>query len=281
MNRAMPIGGAGTMPQTTAGRVGWPADKRKPILFVADLQGNVVRMYDPTTANPSAEGEITEGIESPQGLAVDSKGSLYVSNVTYKSNIAVYAPGELKPHLTIPGPGYYGIVVDKKGDIFAAGTGGYVDAYKPGAKKKYERISGFDNPTGVAVDGKDNVWVADTAGSQIWMIPAGTKTPKKMDLGGTNGPNGISIGGDDTIYVAEFGSYQVCVYKSGSKNPEYRITDGITGPTLNGVTAANIFFQSNQQHDVVGYKKGDAKPFSTIVGNSDPLGIASSPEVKR
>jgi hypothetical protein len=26
----------------------------------------------------------------------------------------------------------------------------------------------------------------------------------------------------------------------------------IAGPTLNGVTAANIFFQSNQRNDVVG-----------------------------
>jgi hypothetical protein len=33
--------------------------------------------------------------------------------------------------------------------------------------------------------------------------------------------------------------------------------------------------------DVVGYKKGQKNQFSTIGGNSDTLGIAASPEVKK
>jgi sugar lactone lactonase YvrE len=156
-----------------------------------------------------------------------------------------------------------------------------VSAYKPGAKKPYETIGGFSNPTGVAIDSKDDVWVADTAGNRVWMIPAGTKQPKDAGLERIDGPNGIAFGGGDVLYVANFGPYDVTVYRSGSKKPAYTITDGITGPTLNGVTAADIFFQSNQENDVVGYKNGTNKPFSTIVGNGDPLGIASSPEVKK
>lgn len=263
---------------------GWPsaAQQGKPILFVADLQGNIVRMYDPTVANPMAEGSITAGVHGPQGLAVDSKGQLYVSNVgSTTGSITVYSPGKTKPHLSIPGPGYYGIAVDSKGDIFASFTGGTVSAFKPGAKKPYETIGGFDDPAGIAIDSKNNVWVADTSASKIWMIPAGTKTVKDSGLKGIDGPVGIAFGLGDVLYVANFGPYNVTVYKAGSKEPAYHITDGITGPTMNGVTAGGAFFQSNQQHDVVGYKKGRGVPFSTIVGNSDPLGIASSPLVKK
>ncbi len=53
--------------------------RAKPIPFVSDLQGNVVRLYDPDTPNAPEEGSITDGVMSPQGVAVDSKGALYVS----------------------------------------------------------------------------------------------------------------------------------------------------------------------------------------------------------
>ena len=258
----------------------WAASK--PVLFVSDLQGNVVRMYDPNTPNPTSEGEITDGVLGPQGLAVDAKGSLYVSNVGYpKSWIAIYSKGASKPRTKIYGPGYYGLAVDSKGNIFCAYTGGYLDAYKPGAKKPYETISGFDNLDGVAVDSKNNVWVADIGASKVYTIAAGTKTAKDAGLQQLNGPGGIAFGEHDVLYVGNFGPYDVTVYKSGEKKPEYTITDGITGPNLNGVTAKDYFFQANQEHDVVGYKKGKTVPFSTIVGNSDPLGIASFPLVKK
>ena len=53
------------------------------------------------------------------------------------------------------------------------------------------------------------------------------------------------------------------------------------GPTLNGFTAVDAFFQSNQDDNVVGYKKGQTSPFSTLSGASSPLGIASSPLVTK
>jgi hypothetical protein len=187
--------------------------------------------------------------------------------VTTYSTITVYAPGASKPHLTIPCPGYYGLAVDSKGDLFASEVGGTVYAYKPGAKKPYESITGFDNPAALTVDSKDDVLVADTNGNKVWIIPVGTKTKKDAGLEGITGPDGIAFGAADILYVANFDPYNVTVNKAGSREPAYRITDGITGPTLNGVTAAGLFFQSNQQHNVVGYEPAQSKPFSTIVGN--------------
>jgi hypothetical protein len=90
---------------------GWPNPMKgaKPILFVADLVGNAVHLYDPNTPNPSLEGSITDGVSGPQGLAVDSKGSLYVSNVSSAGGtITVYSAGQSKPRLTIPGPAITG-----------------------------------------------------------------------------------------------------------------------------------------------------------------------------
>jgi sugar lactone lactonase YvrE len=279
----MPLTGAFSNSTVKAAR-GWVAAAKKPILFVADLQNNVVHLYDPNTPNPQPEGSITDGISQPIGLAVDSKGALYVNNVGYGHNgITIYSPGQSEPRLTIKTTGYYGIAIDSKGNIFATSIAGTVYGYRPGAKKPFETIGGFVNPVGIAIDSKNNIWVADDSASKVYTIPAGTKTVKDAQLVGLNSPIGICFGTSDTLYVGNYGASSsfATIYHAGSKKPFAKITEGMSAPTLNGITASDIFFQSNQTTNVVGYKKGSKKPFSTVTGNGDPAGIASSPLVKK
>ena len=63
---------------------GWPdhKKKKKELLFVSDASSGVL-IYDPTKANSSPTGSITTGVNAPAGLAVDSKGNLYVTE-TYE-----------------------------------------------------------------------------------------------------------------------------------------------------------------------------------------------------
>lgn len=136
--------------------------------------------------------------------------------------------GKSSPSLTIPNDGYYGIAVDSKGDIFASATAGSVTAYRPGKKKPYETITGGDNFDGVAIDSKDNVWVADIGASKVYVIFAGTKKLKDAGISGINGPNGIAFGRKDVLYVANFGPTNVTVYRHGAKHPSMTITDGIS-----------------------------------------------------
>lgn len=258
---------------------GWPAGTNvKPTLYVADQQGNVIRLYNPNTANAVAEGMITAGIASPEGLAVDKTGALYVSNVGAHPNIAIYGPGRTSPHFVIPGPGYYGLAVNPKGDIFATRLG-TVTEYKPRSKKPYKTIHGFDNPVGIAVDSKNNVWIADDTANVVSMIPAGTSKAQNQLLKGLDGPVGLAFGRNDTLYVGNH--TKINVYLEGSKSPAYNIKKGITNAALNCVTKNDALFQSNEYGHVVGYKKGARKPFSTLVDNSNPLGCASFPLVRK
>ena len=50
---------------------------------------------------------------------------------------------------------------------------------------------------------------------------------------------------------------------------------GMTAPSLAGLTQKDAFFQSNQNGNVVGFKKGKSTVFSTITGIPDPRGIAA------
>jgi hypothetical protein len=263
---------------------GWPARRGQRILFVVD--NDEVLLYDPDSSNPSPEGSITDGVNDPWQVAVDKHGTLYISNL---GTITEYPPGQSSPSLTISSglSDNTGVAVDSKDDVFASNLyAGTVVAYKPGATTPYETISGFVDPVALAVNRAGDVYVASVSSNAIDIIPAGTTKVQSSGLSDLVGPNGIAFGRRDTLYVANFGTIQtssfVAIYKKGSTSPARTITSGIEnlGPGLNGVTDNDMFFQSNQDDDVVGYKRGQSTPFSAIAV-ADPWGIASSPEVRK
>jgi hypothetical protein len=272
----------------------WPdAKKQQQVLFVADPQDSQVLMYDPTTPNPKSEGSITTGIDYPFGLASDSKGNLYVANLlggtgSTTGSITVYPNGKTSPSLTITNgmQAPYGIAVDSKGDIFATNLNtDTVVGYKKGKTSPYETIdfSAIGQALGIAVDAKDNIWIGSDSTSQVYEIPAKSQTPQSAGLSGGNGTIGVAFGTKDELYVANFAGSNVNVYAYGTTTPKATITDGIEqdGPTLNGFDGKGDFFQSNQNGNVSGYKKGKTKVFSTITGIPDPRGIASVPAVTK
>jgi hypothetical protein len=265
---------------------GWPdkKKKKKSLLFVADASSGVL-IYNPKTANGSPTGSITTGVDTPGGVAVDSHGSLYVANLG-NSTVTVYPAGQSSPSLTISTgiSSPYGIGVDSKGNVFVSNLGtNDITAYAAGSTTPYATIN-FNSEgqaVGVGVDGKDNVWVACDSSNAVFEIPAGTTTPQNSNLGGVVGPIGVSFGKSDSIYVSNFGGNDVNIYAYGSTTASTTITDGINGPTLAGVTSKGLFFQTNQDDNVVGYKSGQTSPFSTLSGASEALGVASSPLVKK
>jgi hypothetical protein len=267
----------------------WPDHHRhKQILFVADPQNNQVLMYNPKIANPSPKGSITNGIDYPFGLAVDNKKTLYVANLlggnSSSGSITVYPRGHSAPSLTITDgcAAPYGIGVDSKGEIFIANLNNdTIVGYKAGATSPFETInfSSYGQALGIGIDASDNIWVGSDTTSAVYEIPAGSTMPMNAGLSGLNGTIGVAFGQNDEMYVSNFGSDNVQVYAYGSKTPSRTITSGLTAPTFGGLTHSDYYFQSNQDGNVLGYKKGQSTPFSTITGIPDPRGIASTPLV--
>jgi hypothetical protein len=267
----------------------WP--KGKQVLFVGDPQDNQILLYNPKTANPSPEGSITTGVDYVFGLAMDKSGTLYAANLLGGSNnygsITIYPKGATTPSLTITDGivGPYGIAVDSQGNVFTSNLdNNTITGYHAGQSTPYETIqfNPFGQALGMDTDAKDNLWIACDSGA-VFEIPAGSETPQNANLSGINGPIMITFGKKDEMFVSNFGGSNVTVYSYGTTTPAYTITNGIeqSGPTLNGVTKSDYFFQSNQDGNVSGYKKGKSSPFSTITGIPDPRGIASYKLVKK
>jgi hypothetical protein len=264
---------------------GWPdKKKKKAILFVADCDSGVL-MYDPAKANSSPIGSITTGTDCAFGAAVDKAGSLYVANISGNS-VTVYPKGQTSPSLTITDAvsSPYSVAVDSKGNVFVSNLGNNtITAYASGQTSAYETISfnAYGQAVGIGVDGSDNVWVACDTSNGVFVIKAGSSGVTNSGLTGVEGPIGVSFGPKDVVYVSNFSTTDVTVYKSGQTGPFETITDGLTAPTQSGVTAKGAFFQSNQDDNVVGFKKGQTTLFSTLIGASSAAQIASSPLVKK
>lgn len=63
---------------------------------------NVFSVHD-DARKESLVGRITDGIDQPEGLAVDTNGNLYVANLD-SNTVTVYAPRKTKPSLTLNVP---------------------------------------------------------------------------------------------------------------------------------------------------------------------------------
>ncbi|MCH8311832.1 MAG: hypothetical protein IID17_02465 [Nitrospinae bacterium] len=173
-------------------------------VYIADRENHVVRMVNRKgiittiagngTAGFSGDGgpAVKASLNFPSGLALDSKGNLYISD---RSNNRIR-------------------MVNRKGIINTyAGNGedGYGGDSGPALKAR------IDRPFGLAIDKKDNLYIADRRNNRIRKInPSGIITTVAGDGGffymGDNGPayrasiagpTGVAVDDKGNIYIAD------------------------------------------------------------------------------
>jgi hypothetical protein len=123
------------------------------------------------------------GLHRPMGLATDSRSNVWVANSTW-----VVAPcvGQFHPQ---GGPG-------EGGSVTLIGSNGAVSQQSP------YRGGGLKNAWGIAVDGEDNVWVANFSGNRLSEL-CGTQTGNcpagKRRTGAPISPQGTGYGFDGLV----------------------------------------------------------------------------------
>jgi hypothetical protein len=156
----------------------------KALLYVANYNGGSVTIYDAVGKGQAPLGRITSGIAGPEGLAVDARRRLYVTN-TSNNTVTAYKPGQTSPYRTysqgLDAPA--GVAVGSDGTVYVSNLfGNDVVAYARGGTNPSATYSGLTFPIAVALDASNNLYVTYANGIE------------KFPSGSTHGTNlGISL----------------------------------------------------------------------------------------
>jgi hypothetical protein len=188
-------------------------------------------------------GNVT-GLSSPQGIAVDNAGNMWVTNTT-TSSITEYSAGStgnVAPINTVQGNATslsspVGIVFNANGDMFVVnsatdGTGFYeILEFGPnpvGNQAPINKIGGaatlLSQPQYVAVDAAGNLYVTNFNVNLINIFAPGASgnVPPIVSFGGNClAPDGIALDASNNIYVSCDTNYEIREYSalSGTQIP--------------------------------------------------------------
>ena len=221
-------------------------------IYTAEWKGHRIRKITPagvvSTLAGSGKAGFADGtgaeasFNTPEGVALDSKGNVYVADAR-NNKIRKISPSGVVT--TVAGSGKkdfmdgagaeatfsypFGVAVDGVGNVYVADSGnnlirkitptGSVSTFagsgKSGADDGYGLATSFNTPWGVAVDGVGNVYVADSGNNLIRKItPTGSvstfagsgKSGAEDGYGSAasfNGPWGVALDGFAAVYVSD------------------------------------------------------------------------------
>jgi sugar lactone lactonase YvrE len=221
-------------------------------LYVADAWNWAVRKVTPDGVVTSIRGQ---AFAFPQGLAINKNtGVIYISSALaanyHGGKIYEFSASGVLSERGVDVPIFSGgMAVDSKGNliiadnvssvIYSVNTTTWVRTPIAGTAGETGLVDGigttarFDHPWGIAVDSRDNIYVAgcghqfetpniSASASNIRMIEAGTNKVSTIaggDIQGyTNGlggvarfavPTGLAIGADGAIYVLDKGNHRI------------------------------------------------------------------------
>jgi len=211
---------------------------------VADTESHTIRKIVVATGEVStlaglAGSEGTkDGVGSaarlshPRGVTVDGAGNVYATSYGDGRILRIaMATGEVTTLASVSGP--WGIAADGAGSLFVASYGknqilrvviatgqvstlaGWPSDYIGGFADGIGTAARFDDPTGLAVDGSGNVWVADTGNHRLRKIMAATGEVTTPSLTLSIDPKGVAADGLGNLFATESSCIRKIVVATG------------------------------------------------------------------
>ncbi|MGP8214928.1 MAG: T9SS type A sorting domain-containing protein [Bacteroidia bacterium] len=183
-------------------------------LYIADYENNRVRVVETSGIIVTIAGNATQGysgdggiataaeLNNPSGVALDASGNLYIAD---QGNSCVRKISTSGIITTIAGNGTQG-----------TGNGGAATAQE------------LNWPTGVAVDGSGNLYIADADNNRVCKVTtsgtlsiyAGTDVAGFSGDGGAataaelNSPNGVVVDASGDVYIADYANNRIRMVNS-------------------------------------------------------------------
>jgi len=177
-------------------------------IYVADNNNDRIQKFDSSGMFLLKFGSLGTGegqFNLPFGIAVDSSANIYVADtVNHRIQIFDSSGNFIKT---------FGWGVDTGANAFEICTAGCVAGAPVG------NAGGFAGPSGVAVDGAGNIFVADTGVSRIQKFDSNAGFLIQFGSLGTgegkfDQPKGVAVDGSGNIYVADTDNHRIQKFDS-------------------------------------------------------------------
>ncbi len=217
---------------------GWlsPAARRcKTKLYVSSYRLGYVSIYCTKGQNQAPIGQITSGINTPEGEATDAQRDLYVTN-TNPNTVTEYAPGTVTPAFTyssgLSAPA--GVTVDGQGNVYVSSlSSGTVEVFPQHVNSPTLTITGFTLPIDMALDAANDLYVtaytSNFSGGEIIEFPPGSTQGTNLGIS-TKGPGGIELDRAGDIVTADQTLPGVLVFPPGHTSPSETFGQNMLDP---------------------------------------------------
>jgi hypothetical protein len=214
------------------------------------IAGSVTEYAANPTANAAPIAMLTgsnTGINTPEGIVVDSSGNSFISNADRIVEFAPGANGNAVPTNTIAGSntllsGPYELAMDTTGKLYVA-EGNVILVYAAGATGNVAPAQEITGPAtallsclGLAVDAAGNIYATNFNGNTINVYAAGAtgnvKPTTVITSTALNEPYNIALDAHGNMFVTNFGNNSVVVFPAGSSGattPSATISGALTG----------------------------------------------------
>lgn len=263
------------------------AAKGGAVIYVADYQNSAIEIYSQKGGNPSPLGSVTVGVNFPGRIAVDGKGTLYVTNHGNNS-VTEYAKGGSAPSASltsgIDGPN--AISVDQKGNVYVGeSANNTIVAFKAGSIKPTLKITSFSQPTGLTNDAENNLYVAWTdAGNVGHVSRCPALRSKCRDLGITIGAAGdVKLDSGGNLVLTDQQHQMINIYAPGTTTPARSYDIDPHDPYAIALDAKDqtLYVADTSDELVLRLKYSNGKQLGTITkGLTTTFGVAASPAQK-
>jgi hypothetical protein len=199
------------------------------------------------------------------------------------NDITEYSPeGKLVRTITegMPYEGFNtgGFAFDSKGKMYVI-TGSFnISIYAPRSRKFVGTITaGLHTPFAVAVDRRDNLYVANGVTENVSVYFKGHKQPGRVITQGLNNPVALAFDSQENLYVANLFGSTVTVY-SPKGDLIRTIEEGVNGPEAMAFDSKDTLFVANGAAGygltVTVYAPHSDKRLATIVSGHGPSSVA-------
>jgi len=265
-------------------RPGWisPEASSARLLYASEYNTNEVLIFD--QKGLSQVGDITDGVNGPEGLFVDSHGNLYATNNA--GTVQFYKKGKTSPTITYSqGLSYpFDVVVGTDGYVyvmnFNSGNGLVVE-YPPGSTIPTLSFTIGALGEGVALDNANDLYVSYRNGGSgsVLEFPPHSSNGTDLGLQGlSSNVGGLLIDENGDIVYADQGNGLIDIFPPGSTTATRTISTGGDPWRLTLNHDEKTLYVSNwSENELQSFTYANGKPVATVPSISGPIGVSASP----